>query len=194
MQRTHRQEEVMNQAIADRFITRLLKLQDEGGIDSLRPGYADSVDYYGKTTPLNDVIKDKQNYRRRWPYKSQTLMGHVTVSELQKDKRWIFTYRTSYDVSNKQSHTGGEALETIGAIYTNGGLKIFKEDSQTLSRTKTSVSEPQGGGEANTQELPPAKKATAGQKVGRSALKFLKNNIRVNGKTLEEQSPTPPAQ
>jgi len=117
------------------FRKRLLKFIREvylgDGVDDYlgnRSIYANEVSYYGKKLARSQVLKDKEDYYRRWTQRRMTFDGGV---DYQRDGNSIkVDFEFSYQVSNQARSSDGRGTVNLELLDEGDGFHILSESSR----------------------------------------------------------------
>jgi len=111
-------------------------LVEGAAMPRLRQTYAAKVDYYGKSVPLAEVVRDKQDYFRRWPERAYEVEpGTVTVSCTGPICNVSGVYRWAVRSYPRNRQAAGAAAFTY-VIDTSQGIKVVGEASEVTDRYK----------------------------------------------------------
>lgn len=90
------------------------------------PYYAGEVDYYAKgIVPKAFIASDKAAYLRRWPNRSVTIDGQVSVVARGDTAEVVIPFR--YEVSNDRERKAGSARVRLGVQEREGRYVIVRE-------------------------------------------------------------------
>lgn len=138
---THKQ--VMAALITDSqvndFVGRYLAAQNSANATQLLPFYADRVDYYNQKSADKDfILKDRQNFYRRWTEVDNRLVSTIDVQQPQGDGTVQVSYTMQYRVTNpaRADSKSGVAREELQLRLTNGDLTIVAQREKVLSTEK----------------------------------------------------------
>jgi hypothetical protein len=102
--------------------------------------YADTVQYYGTTTPLADVISDKQKFFSEWPRRTYRINSDMTncVEVSNQIGQCTISGTVDFDVSNATNRVLATATFEYALKPDQWGkLKITAEDGKLLMRRVT---------------------------------------------------------
>ncbi len=109
-------------------------LVEDTAMPRVRQTYAANVDYYGKSVPLADVVRDKQDYFRRWPERAYEVEpGTISVSCTGTICNVSGTYRWAVRSYPRNRQAAGAAT-FIYMIDTSQGMKVVGEISEVTDR------------------------------------------------------------
>jgi hypothetical protein len=97
------------------------------------------IDYYGKLTSRDEVLKDKERYVARWPVRSYRLRSDTTRVSCDEGKSTCqVSGLVDYSLSNPASgrKSSGAASYEFGIRFGPDGGRIFYEQGKTLSAQK----------------------------------------------------------
>jgi hypothetical protein len=101
--------------------------------------FADQIDFYGKLTSRDDVLKEKERYVARWPIRSYRLMPDaIRVSCSEEQSRCQVSGIVAFSVSNPaagRKSTGTASFE-YGISFAGGVARFVSENGKTLSAQK----------------------------------------------------------
>jgi hypothetical protein len=138
---THKQ--VMAALITDSqvndFVGRYLAAQNSANASQLLPFYADRVDYYNQKSADKDfILKDRQNFYRRWPEVDNRLVSTIDMQQPQGDGTVQVSYTIQYRVANpaRADSKSGVARDELQLSLMNGDLTIVAQREKVVSTEK----------------------------------------------------------
>ena len=96
----------------------------------------DRVDYYGKITPRDEVLKDKERYAAHWPARSYRVrMATVRIPCDEGDATCQISGQVDFDLANSATsrRTSGTASFEYRVRFDPGGGRTFYEAGKILS-------------------------------------------------------------
>ena len=120
------------------FVLQYLDAQNHANAAELLTFYADRVDYFDqKNASKGFILKDKQNYYRRWPEQQSHLAGTIDVNRSAGDGTITLSYPIEYRVrsSARAESKSGAARDELRVRQTNGQLLIVAQ-RQRIQRTQ----------------------------------------------------------
>ena len=96
----------------------------------------DRVDYYGKITPRDEVLKDKERYAAHWPARSYRVrMETVRISCDEGNATCQISGQVDFDLANSATsrRTSGTASFEYRVRFDPGGGRTFYEAGKILS-------------------------------------------------------------
>lgn len=123
-------------AQAKDFVGRYLAAQNSANASQLLRFYADRVDYFNQQSANKDfILKDKQNYYRRWPEVDNRLVSAIDVQQTPGDGTVQVSYTIQYRVTNpaRAESKSGVARDELQLRLTNGDLSIVAQRQKVLS-------------------------------------------------------------
>ncbi|MBO0128989.1 hypothetical protein [Agrobacterium sp. OT33] len=127
---------------ASSFVTAYYDAWSRRNVEALafmEKAYADTVDFYGKTTPKVSVIDEKRNFANRWPVRAYSVKAgsmKVTCAETCKVDGIVDWY-TKRDVGNRISSGSAE----FSLVWDQRAGVILSETSKVI-QTDKDVSQP----------------------------------------------------
>ena len=121
------------------FVGRYIAAQNSANASQLLPFYADRVDYYNQKSADKDfILKDRQNFYRRWPEVDNRLVSTIDVQQSQSDGTVQVSYTIQYRVTNpaRADSKSGVARDELQLRLTNGDLTIVAQREKVLSTEK----------------------------------------------------------
>jgi hypothetical protein len=108
-------------------------------LDHARKTLDDRVDYYGKLTSRDDVLKDKERYVARWPtrfyrMRSETIRTACDQTSSSCQISGLLDYNLSNPATGRQ--TSGTASFEFGIRFSADGGRIFREAGKTMAAQK----------------------------------------------------------
>ncbi|MEO8410801.1 MAG: TIR domain-containing protein, partial [Propionivibrio sp.] len=120
------------------FVLRYIDAQNHANSAELLTFYADRVDYFDqKNASKSFILKDKQNYYRRWPEQQSHLAGTIDVNRSAGDGTITLSYPIEYRVrsSTRAESKSGAARDELRVQQTNGQLLIVAQ-RQRIQKTQ----------------------------------------------------------
>ncbi len=127
---------LISDAQVNDFVGRYLAVQNGTNAAALLRFYAERVDYFDEKAASKDfILKDKQNYYRRWPQVDNRLAGAVVVDRTSGDGTLLVSYTVNFRVANPGRADGraGAARDEIRLRPVNGDLLIVAQRQKVLS-------------------------------------------------------------
>lgn len=118
------------------FVGRYIAAQNSANASQLLRFYADQDDYFNQQSASKDfILKDKQNYDRRWPEVDNRLVSEIEVQQTQGDGLVQASYTIQYRVTNpaRADSKSGVARDELQLRLTNGDLSIVAQRQKVLS-------------------------------------------------------------
>ena len=118
------------------FVGRYIAAQNSANASQLLRFYADRVDYFNQKAAGKDfILKDKQNYYRRWPEVDNRLVSAIEVQQTQDERTMQVFYTIQYRVTNpdRADSKSGMARDELLLRLTNGDLSIVAQRQKVLS-------------------------------------------------------------
>ena len=134
------QSSLEQRAIA--FVTEDMNKSQGTAADYLnhaRRSLDERIDYYGKLTSRDEVLKDKERYVARWPVRSYRMRSDTTRTSCDEGKSscqvsGVVDYSLSNPATGRKS--SGSATYEFGIRFGADGGRIFYEQGKTLSAQK----------------------------------------------------------
>jgi hypothetical protein len=118
-------EEFMNTFIAESNAA--------SNVDNLIRFYAEHVDYYKKGIVSKAVVADdKARYIERWPTRSYSVEGNLSIFPAGNGTDKAVAYVMSYSLSNGEKSLSGRADASLSLAKINGQLQIVRETGSVL--------------------------------------------------------------
>ncbi|PHR87062.1 MAG: hypothetical protein COA78_37440 [Blastopirellula sp.] len=120
------------------MVSNLLELHMMHGrqaLEQVRSAYADSVDYFGKITTLDEVMQDKRRYFDRWPSRDYRLQNDTIFTDC--SGKQVCTISGYFDWSVQSEERGKKAAGTASfeyAISSRPPHQVVKEISKVVNR------------------------------------------------------------
>lgn len=102
----------------------------------LRNIYSTQVGYYGKIqTSIDEIIKDKQSYFKRWPnYYYELVANSDTIEQLDHDSFEV-SFQSRFELESPTKKTYGTSNTKLTLVLFGGQFRITSEDSKIISQT-----------------------------------------------------------
>jgi hypothetical protein len=123
-------------AQVEEFVGRYLAAQNSTNVAELLRFYADRVDYFDQKGVGKDfILKDKQNFYRRWPTVDNRLTSPVVVDRTPGDGSVQVSYTIKYRVSNpgRAESKAGTARDELQLRRQNGDLLIVAQRQKVMN-------------------------------------------------------------
>lgn len=118
------------------FVDQYVAAQNGANATELLRFYADRVDYFDQKSVGKDfILKDKQNYYRRWPEVNNRLASAVAVNRSNGEGAVQASYTINYRVNSakRAENKAGLAREILDMRLVNGDLYIVAQRQQIVS-------------------------------------------------------------
>ncbi|MDE2380541.1 hypothetical protein [Bradyrhizobium sp.] len=119
----------------------MIRSQGSAGdlLDHARRTLEGRVDYYGKLTSREDVLKDKERYVARWPTRAYRLRSETIRTSCDESRSSCqISGLLDYDLGNPATgrKTSGAASFEFGVRFGPDGGRIFYEAGKTMAAQK----------------------------------------------------------
>ena len=123
------------------FILEALDDEHSGRFVSLTNRYANEVEYFGKIRQRSEVIQDKADYKVRWPFRHNQLLGSIEAS-MPDGSTIIVKFPTQFLVSNAESNERRTGLiwHDVTLNMVDGKFQITKERGEVSHLEKSMLS------------------------------------------------------
>jgi hypothetical protein len=111
--------------------------ETEQVLSYVRNNFGAEIRYYGKVTPLSQVVQDKRSYLNRWPQRSYRLKPDTMKIECDEARSiCLLTGELDYDVRDPRAGraSSGSATYEVRVVFSPAGPKIVEENGRTLAR------------------------------------------------------------
>jgi hypothetical protein len=101
--------------------------------------FAEKIEFYGKITNRDDVLKEKERYVARWPFRSYRLMQDtIRVSCSEEQSKCRVSGIVAFSVRNPAAgrNLSGTASFEYGITFAGGSARFVSENGKTLSAQK----------------------------------------------------------
>jgi hypothetical protein len=119
------------------FVDQYIGAQNRGDVSELLQLYDDQVRYFDKGTVGKDfILRDKQNYYRRWPEVENHLTSGISIDRSVGHDTAHVSFAISFNVRNpvRGDARSGTARNDLQVRWINGKLRITSEQQRVTSR------------------------------------------------------------
>ena len=116
------------------FVTNFYLSGQNASPELLRGIYARRVSYFGKSTGIEDVIRDKLTYYGRWPVRAYTLVpGTLAIRPLRGDGRvYELTFEYDFKVASAGKKGAGTGYARLQVDLADGHGQIVRESGKVI--------------------------------------------------------------